>query len=369
MKLSVNSLPAFSEQMVLKERPNSITTLGLFSRMEEMKNSYSKENNISSQTTSNQNSRETNTSSDIYFDTASRPSSLTNASISVRPKQSQQNHILSPVDNKPEDLNKSLLNRSHSSKSSTYGGNNNLKLKLAKVVPFRLTSVSVSYIETPSSFWLHINDGQVFDYFHMIQIKQKEMENLNNYKLTSADLKRGMYCAANYSADGFWYRAQVVHINYENLIEKDSIKTVKVLFIDWGNIEELPLSKIMKLSNELTQRKQAIHCYLEGIASENTKWPKKLIEEFKNTVDKQKLRANFYNPHKVDEELDFVIYPVDLIVTFGNGETDNIANFLTRPEFSYDEDMDDMDEVERETKFLTPNSMTREHQSNIRGRK
>jgi len=200
----------------------------------------------------------------------------------------------------------------------------------------------------------------------MIQIKQKEMENLNNYKLTSADLKPGMYCAANYSADGFWYRAQVVHINYENLIEKDSIKTVKVLFIDWGNIEELPLSKIMKLSNELTQRKQAIHCYLQGIASENTKWPKKSIEEFKEAVDKQKLSANFYNPHKVDEELDWFIYPVDLIVTFRNGETDNIANFLTKPEFSYDEDVD---KLEGETKFLTPKSMICEQQTNIKGRK
>jgi hypothetical protein len=157
-----------------------------------------------------------------------------------------------------------------------------------------------------------------------------------------------MYCAAIYSADGYWYRAQVIHINYENAIEKDSIKSVKVLFIDWGNVEELPLSKLMKLSNELTQKKQAIHCYLQGIASETTKWSQKSIEEFKNAIDKQKLSAVFHNRYKVDEELDIVIYPVDLIVTFESGETDNIENFLTRPETDDSPDIKDWDPMEED---------------------
>ncbi len=270
-------------------------------------------------------------------------------SVSVRPKTCQQNDISSTVDHKS---NESLVTQSVSANPSNASNetltSNNLRIELIKVMTSRLIPVSMAFIETPSSFWLHINEDEVFSYIHVVQVKQKEMENNINYKLTLDDLKLGMYCAAIYSADGYWYRAQVIHINYENAIEKDSIKSVKVLFIDWGNVEELPLSKLMKLSNELTQKKQAIHCYLQGIASETTKWSQKSIEEFKNAIDKQKLSAVFHNRYKVDEELDIVIYPVDLIVTFESGETDNIENFLTRPETDDSPDIKDWDPMEED---------------------
>ncbi|NXJ76163.1 TDRD1 protein, partial [Trogon melanurus] len=77
--------------------------------------------------------------------------------------------------------------------------------------------------------------------------------------------KNGEPCCAFFSDDGNWYRALVQNIT--------SDKTVKVCFVDYGNIEEVPLDKIRQISSSfLTLPFQGIKCWLSGIKPSNSKW-------------------------------------------------------------------------------------------------
>ena len=49
----------------------------------------------------------------------------------------------------------------------------------------------------------------------------------------------GLPCVAQFSADGKWYRAKVIGVTSSGL--------VKVLYVDYGNSESLPLNSVCKL--------------------------------------------------------------------------------------------------------------------------
>jgi len=49
----------------------------------------------------------------------------------------------------------------------------------------------------------------------------------------------GLPCAAQFSADGKWYRAKVVELTASGI--------VTVLYVDYGNSESLPLDSVCKL--------------------------------------------------------------------------------------------------------------------------
>lgn len=60
--------------------------------------------------------------------------------------------------------------------------------------------------------------------------------------------------------DGNWYRALVKNFT--------SHRTVQVCFVDYGNVEEVPLDKIRQISSSFLQLPfQGIKCWLSGGAS------------------------------------------------------------------------------------------------------
>ena len=343
---SVNSLPAFSEQMVLSERPNSMTAFGSLTNMDGMRlrPSESKYETYHSTrlVTSNQNSDET-----YYSAAGSHRSSLTNGSTGVRPKV-QQNQVSSTVNvipthrNITEELNESLITEQTESTSFYMDEDNNLRLKMKKPPIGRLIPVTVAFAVSPSDFWLHINSEEVNDYLHEIQVKQRLLKSKNDSSLTAADISIGMYCAAIYSYDKYWYRAQITGITYGNPIERDSIKSVTVLFIDWGNSEERPLSHVMRLSMELTERRQALNCYMQGCGQ--IKWPQKDRQEFAEKIkkwsDEKKLMATFSKEHYMKEELmDSIMFPVNLVFETEDGINENVYNSLTIPVITEESDV------------------------------
>jgi tudor domain-containing protein 1/4/6/7 len=68
--------------------------------------------------------------------------------------------------------------------------------------------------------------------------------------------KVGSYCVGQYTEDDSWYRAKITGIN-ENMFE--------VLYIDFGNGETLPATRIKKLSQIFSQLpQQGVSCSLAG---------------------------------------------------------------------------------------------------------
>ncbi|NWY59252.1 TDRD1 protein, partial [Chionis minor] len=77
--------------------------------------------------------------------------------------------------------------------------------------------------------------------------------------------ENGEPCCAFFSDDGNWYRALVQNVTSDG--------TVKVFFVDYGNVEEVPLDKIRQISSSFLKLPfQGIKCWLSGIKPGNSKW-------------------------------------------------------------------------------------------------
>lgn len=119
--------------------------------------------------------------------------------------------------------------------------------------------VTVTYTETPDAMYVQKYNGAEYD--DMLKILQQM---LNVYTSKSGDQwqigwpYKDMVCAGRYSEDQNWYRALVKDVSAD--------KSAKVLFVDFGNSEELPFSEIRRLPDHLSKLpKQAMKCRLAGI--------------------------------------------------------------------------------------------------------
>ncbi|XP_021256309.1 LOW QUALITY PROTEIN: tudor domain-containing protein 1 [Numida meleagris] len=96
--------------------------------------------------------------------------------------------------------------------------------------------------------------------------------------------EKGEPCCALFSDDGNWYRALVQNVT--------SGGTVKVLFVDYGNVEEVPLDKIRQISSSFLQLPfQGIKCWLSGIKPADSKWNPEATERFRMCTAGLKLQA------------------------------------------------------------------------------
>ncbi|KFV47240.1 Tudor domain-containing protein 1, partial [Tyto alba] len=94
----------------------------------------------------------------------------------------------------------------------------------------------------------------------------------------------GEPCCAFFSDDGNWYRALVQNVT--------SHGTVKVCFVDYGNVEEVPLNKIRQISSSFLKLPfQGIKCWLSGIKPGNSKWIPEATARFHTYTAGIKLQA------------------------------------------------------------------------------
>ncbi|NWR58385.1 TDRD1 protein, partial [Bucorvus abyssinicus] len=94
----------------------------------------------------------------------------------------------------------------------------------------------------------------------------------------------GEPCCALFTGDGNWYRALVKNIT--------SHGTVQVCFVDYGNVEEVPLDKIRQISSSFLQLPfQGIKCWLSGIKPANDKWIPEATSRFCTYASGMKLQA------------------------------------------------------------------------------
>ncbi|XP_049667282.1 tudor domain-containing protein 1 [Accipiter gentilis] len=96
--------------------------------------------------------------------------------------------------------------------------------------------------------------------------------------------ENGEPCCAFFSDDGNWYRALVQNTTSDG--------TVKVYFVDYGNVEEVPLDKIRQISSSFLKLPfQGIKCWLSGIKPGKSKWIPEATARFRMYTAGIKLQA------------------------------------------------------------------------------
>ncbi|XP_019315039.2 tudor domain-containing protein 1 isoform X3 [Panthera pardus] len=128
--------------------------------------------------------------------------------------------------------------------------------------------------------------------------------------------KIGDVCCARYTNDDFWYRAIVLGTSDAN---------VKVLYVDYGNIETLPFSRVQPIStSHLELPFQIIKCSLEGLIELNRNYLQLVIELLKNFMLNQSVMLSVKgitnNVHMVSVEKcceNGTVSIADKLVTYG----------------------------------------------------
>ena len=70
----------------------------------------------------------------------------------------------------------------------------------------------------------------------------------------------GMFCCAQFSEDDSWYRARITESS-----TKDDTSQVEVIYVDFGNHEPLPMSRLCTLRKEHAELPMmAVLCALDG---------------------------------------------------------------------------------------------------------
>ncbi|ELU14575.1 hypothetical protein CAPTEDRAFT_226977 [Capitella teleta] len=132
-------------------------------------------------------------------------------------------------------------------------------------------NVMVSWVNSPACFFIQLAEAAS-------QLEQLSEELYDCYQamklneLTLHDSQIGQSCVAYYQADGNWYRGR--------LLSKDGMEA-KVAYVDYGNMESVPMSKVKQIKPEFNALPAfAIECSLPG--AEQVKWDKQKIKQFES---------------------------------------------------------------------------------------
>lgn len=128
--------------------------------------------------------------------------------------------------------------------------------------------VYASSITTPGFFWCQYTDSKELDKITKIAQKSGWAED----PLYPETLVPGSPCLALYSEENEWCRAQIMSR------EKDMFR---VVFIDYGNEDDVPLVNVRPIQPRLMEIKpQAFLCYMENFDENLETWNEELCEDF-----------------------------------------------------------------------------------------
>lgn len=112
---------------------------------------------------------------------------------------------------------------------------------------------------SPASIWCQFSDTES-DLLNLMESLGAFYSNLAPEEYTLDDPTVGSICSAQFTEDDSWYRGEVLKIS----------RNILVHFVDYGNSEELPVSKVKRLKQEFAALpKQAIRCSLTGISPQS----------------------------------------------------------------------------------------------------
>lgn len=146
--------------------------------------------------------------------------------------------------------------------------------------------VYVVYVASPDDFWCQVMKN--------CPNLEKLMEELNAFYngLPEGDMvldktEIGVPCAAKFSEDNMWYRAEVL---------SRSQHEAEVQFVDYGNTETVAVDKLRKLKPEfLNLKTQGIKCSLDDVIAIDKTWDKKAVEDFEDLTQDKHLVAKVIN--------------------------------------------------------------------------
>ena len=174
------------------------------------------------------------------------------------------------------------LNSRRSSTSSTSSQRGDATYKRLHLPAGKSVEVAMAHVNSPQLFFCHLVESVEQLEVMMTQLDQQYTA-LKESDLQLLHARVGTICAAQYSEDNSWYRAEVT------AAEKGKYK---VKFVDYGNGEWLTANKLKILSRDyLELPAQAVECSLSGVTARNGDWTEKAISEFEDTTFNKTLMA------------------------------------------------------------------------------
>ncbi|XP_061491916.1 tudor domain-containing protein 1 isoform X2 [Rhineura floridana] len=146
----------------------------------------------------------------------------------------------------------------------------------------QVVNVVVCVLYNPSEFYCQLLNSDGLNALKELNMSlaeycQKTVTNVSK-------VKKGDLCCAYFSGDGRWYRALVK--------ETSSFESFKVLFVDYGNCEEVTLDKVRQISSAFMKLPfQAIRCWLSGVRPINKEWTTEATATLQMCTAGKKLQA------------------------------------------------------------------------------
>ncbi|XP_074448726.1 tudor domain-containing protein 1 [Larus michahellis] len=135
--------------------------------------------------------------------------------------------------------------------------------KWSKLTLKQTVDVVVCTLYSPGEFYCQISNNSELLALNLLNKSLSEYCQKTPPNIIKPE--NGEPCCAFFSDDGNWYRALVQNVTSDG--------TVKVFFVDYGNVEEVPLDKIRQISSSFLKLPfQGIKCWLSGIKPGNSKW-------------------------------------------------------------------------------------------------
>ncbi|KFM61405.1 Tudor domain-containing protein 1, partial [Stegodyphus mimosarum] len=167
-----------------------------------------------------------------------------------------------------------------------------------EIPPNAYRNVYVSHVVSPSEFYCQIEEDSP-----KLLVLMKDIEDMYTF-LNDNDLKLSTFvlnspCCAVFQEDGVWYRGQIRKINSNSC---------DIYFVDYGNTDTVPSSKIKMLKTELLSLPpQAIRCKSFNIVPKTGSWSDADIEAFQAMTLDKSFVAQFV------EQDDHGVYSVNLV--------------------------------------------------------
>ncbi|XP_042908070.1 uncharacterized protein [Parasteatoda tepidariorum] len=152
------------------------------------------------------------------------------------------------------------------------------QLTLINIPPKAYRNVYVSHVVSPSEFYCQIEEESAKLQQLMLDI-ETEYSQIKEDELTLNQMKIGSVCCAVFQEDCAWYRGSIKGINSG---------CCDIYFVDYGNTDSVPVSKIKALTSKFfTLPVQALKCKLFNAEPDSSTWSADAIQDFINlTLEK-----------------------------------------------------------------------------------
>ena len=178
---------------------------------------------------------------------------------------------------------------------------------IINLVPNSSEAVILTNAESPSDFYCQLLKHSS-DLDKLMDDLSKYYDGISDVDDTITLPQAGMLCCGCYTEDDGWYRALI-------LASDIASRQVEVLYVDYGNIEQLPIARIKELKPQFASLpQQAIPCCLYGVSPSAASWTDKAIEEFQNAIVDKELVIKVVSHNESQR------YSVSLMETVGEEE-------------------------------------------------